>query len=191
MQKFWNGLAPNTKWAIVIFGALILWFVSGIVFKGGDTPPETGTVKDSVARVAVRDVAAVRFVPVLSLSARTEAVNKARVSAQTSGRIARMAVVRGDTVSKGQTLVVLDPAARPSNVRSAAADVAKALGLAEAGRELAKDGYVAATTLAAREAELLAARERLALAKQDLAYATIVSPLDGVVEDTPVVVGDF
>lgn len=190
MRKFWNNLQPNSKWALGIFGLMVVWFASSFVWGGKDAPPEE--VDDSgVPTVAVRKVASHSFTPTLQLTAQTEAADKATVAAQTEGRVKRVPVVRGDRVKAGDVLVQLDPATRQSNVRSAEANLLKNQKLVEAGRELAKDGYLAQTTLAGREADYLAAREQLALAKQDLGYANITSPIDGVVEDTPVVAGDF
>lgn len=198
--KLGKSMNANSRWAFGILLAVVLWFVSGLVLKSepkvpgeGDAPAAEGDVSGTMPRasVAVQPLAAQPYNRVLTLNGASEALVRATVSAQTAGRVDSVRVVRGDTVAKGQILLTLDPANRGSDVRAAQAEVAKATKLAESARELATAGYFSATQLAEREAQLASAKEMLARASTDMAYTQVKAPVDGVVEDTPVVVGDF
>ena len=199
-MKLWKNMNATSKWAFGIFAALVLWFASGLVFKSAPKVP--GAEMDAAANtevsgtvalpsVAVEAVAPQEYARVLVLNGSSEALVRATVSAQTAGRVNGVRVVRGDRVTKGQILVTLDPANRGSDVRAAQAELEKANQLAASARELAEAGYFSSTQLAEREAQLASAKEMLARASQDMAYTQVKAPVDGIVEDTPVVVGDF
>jgi HlyD family secretion protein len=148
-----------------------------------------------------------------TLSAR----NTVEVGAQVSGRLVEIAVDFNDRVRTGQVIARLDPAvldaqltAAKANLAVAEADRVKAdVARADADRQLARqqalraDNLIAATTVEAAEvtadnaraaqaaaaAQVTQARAAVAQARLNLGYATITSPVDGVVISRDVDVG--
>ena len=132
-----------------------------------------------------------------------------QVGAQVSGRVVELHADFNDKVTKGQVIAKLDPQVLDSQVDQASASLALAaanvnkaqVGVADADRQLKRQKtlqeqqLVAGATVESAEvaydtgrAALLAAKAsysqaaaNLAQAKLNLSYATIVSPVDGVV----------
>jgi HlyD family secretion protein len=148
-----------------------------------------------------------------TLSAR----NTVEVGAQVSGRLVEIAVDFNDRVRKGQVIARLDPAVLDAQLTAAKANLAvaeadrekAAVARADADRQLARqralraDNLIAATTVEAAEvtadnaraaqaaaaAQVTQARAAVAQARLNLGYATITSPVDGVVISRDVDVG--
>jgi len=131
------------------------------------------------------------------------AVTTVQVGAQVSGLITELHADFNSVVRKGQLIARLDPAPLALAVRTAEAAVARdvadsmlkafTLGQAtplHANGLLTDNDYVAArTAFAQADAGLQAARVALARAQQDLAYADIYAPMDGVVQERDVQAG--
>jgi len=150
-----------------------------------------------------------RLVAEVSASGTLTPKRKVDVSAETIGRITRLAVAEGDTVAKGDLLLEIDPAeyqsmarsyeaavnAQQANLRLARASAEKAdLDLRRA-RELHAAGLgsqeqldaaetnarVESARVAAAEASLRQARANLDKARNDLAKVTITASMAGIV----------
>jgi HlyD family secretion protein len=131
------------------------------------------------------------------------AVRTVEVGTQASGQIAAIAVDFNDEVRKGQLIARIDPVLQQQAVQEAQAGVAKAQAqLAQAKAEyertqpLYDQHYITATELATAETNYAVARAaattaRIVLdkARQNLAYTNIYSPIDGVVVERAVDVG--
>lgn len=125
------------------------------------------------------------------------------VGTQVSGTVKALHADFNDHVKQGQVLLELDPALLQAQVRQSEANVASAessLALAVVTEErrrtlLAQDSVAkqdydqALQALQAARAQLLQARAQLAKDKTNLAYATIRSPVSGVVVDRQVDLG--
>lgn len=159
------------------------------------------------ATVAVRTATLEsRKVPqVLEFVAGTEAVQTVDVRARVEGVLDEAFFQEGAKVKKGQLLFQIDPRQYASNMDSAKADLAKAQAefvratkdverLRPLAREEAvpqRDLDVAVASEGAAKAALDAARSKVTRAGLDLEYASIRSPLDGVVGQIKVNVGNF
>lgn len=118
---------------------------------------------------------------------------------QISGIITRLCVDEGSTVTKGQTLFVIDPVqyqeavnAAKANVSVAKANVATSEITAKNKRELAKNNVIgsydlqmAENTLISSKALLAQANAQLVSAQKNLSYTNIKSPSNGVVGTIP------
>lgn len=118
---------------------------------------------------------------------------------QISGIITRLCVDEGSTVTKGQTLFVIDPVqyqeavnSAKANVSVAKANVATAEITAKNKRELAKNNVIgtydlqmAENTLLSSKALLAQANAQLVSAQKNLSYTNIKSPSNGVVGTIP------
>lgn len=118
---------------------------------------------------------------------------------QISGIITRLCVDEGSTVTKGQTLFVIDPVqyqeavnSAKANVNVAKANVATAEITAKNKRELAKNNIIgsydlqmAENTLLSSKALLAQANAQLISAQKNLSYTNVKSPSNGVVGTIP------
>jgi HlyD family secretion protein len=99
-----------------------------------------------------------------------------QVAAAIAGRVVDVKAAEGDSIGKGQTLVVLDSSALKLQVEQAEQGVRAA----EAALRNAKDDGSDADVAAAK-ARLNQAKATVRLAKVQLGYATVVAPHGGVV----------
>lgn len=130
-------------------------------------------------------------------------VNTVQVGSQVSGTISALNVDFNDRVRKGQVLAQLDPTFLKAQVAQSSADLNAALvHVRQAERDstrifpLGAQGLAskadldnAQTTLDAARAAAASARAGLERAETNLRYATIISPIDGVVVSRDVDVG--
>lgn len=153
-----------------------------------------------VVRIETRAMAAV-----VAAEATIEAVRQTTLAAQMPGRMLEVAVDAGDRVRKGQVLARIDPAEAAAAVAAAEAGIARA----ETALANARAEYVRARSLVERrflsqsaldgartQFEAAAAQLRAARAQHEQAaavrgYATVVSPLDGVVAARHIEAGEM
>lgn len=170
-------------------------FVAALAAGGGTARAEVPTI-----RIETRALAAA-----VAAEATIEAVRQSTLAAQMPGRVLEIAVDAGDRVHKGQVLVRIDPAEAAAAVAAAEAGIARAeTALANARAEHARarslversflsqsalDG--ARTQFEAAAAQLRAARAQHAQAVTVRGYATVVSPLDGVVAARHIEAGEM
>jgi membrane fusion protein, macrolide-specific efflux system len=102
-----------------------------------------------------------------------------------SGEVTAVSVSAGQRVKKGQTLATIDAASLAVDVAQAEATVANDEAKVDAD---ATDG-ASDTQVAADDAALTAAKNQLASAKSQLAQATMTAPIDGVVAEVNLTVG--
>ena len=160
--------------------------------EANEAPPfqfaavERGTVKSTV-----------------SATGTLNAERTVQVGTQVSGQIAAIHVDFNDRVSKGQLLARIDPTLQQQAVQDAQANLAKA----QAQLELAKQEYdrneqlygakivtaaewnVVQSNYAVAKANVQSAQISLQRARQNLAYTSIHAPIDGVVVERNVDVG--
>ena len=131
------------------------------------------------------------------------AVTTVQVGAQVSGQIAELHADFNSHVRKGQLIARLDPALSALSVRQAQAAVQQAVAdsaqkaftmeqatpLHTAGMMTDNDFVAAQSGFEQSKANLLAARVNLEKAQQDLGYTYIYAPIDGIVVQRNVDVG--
>jgi HlyD family secretion protein len=153
----------------------------------------------------------------VTASGTVSAIVTVQVGSQVSGRIERLFVDFSSPVKKGQVIATIDPSLFRAAAEQARANHAAARANAEkaaaqrveAGRQYARqrqlnqeglssqadlevaeaNARVAVAEVAAAAAQVAQARAALSQAEQNLAYSTIVSPIDGVVISRNVDVG--
>lgn len=181
--------------AVAVVVAAIAWIVSGQIGQ-----PERKALAESAApapaetpprAVRVRTVSPLPWERQLVLRGRTEASRSVQVRAETAGRIVRIGAAKGEQVDAGAVIAEIDRASRP-------AALAEAKGLLKqreleyaAARSLSEKGFRPETQLAATEAQLEAARSRVAEIETDIARTTITAPFAGVLDDRAVELGDY
>ncbi len=167
----------------VIVIALLVWF---FVFK-----KSTSAVAKYTTAVVQRGDISITVTATGSL----EAVTTVQVGSQISGTIKALYADYNDIVKKGQLLAQIDPEFLNAQVVAAQADLDKATASAklkkreyERAQSLYKTNLISESDLESSqtsyelaEAELKSSRANLERLRTNLNYATIVSPIDGVV----------
>jgi HlyD family secretion protein len=139
----------------------------------------------------------------VSATGTLSAVRTVQVGTQVSGQIAALYVDFNDHVKKGQLIARIDPILQEAAVQDAEAGLAKATAVATQtqldyerskklhDQQIATDAEfnVAQSSYAQAKASLTSARINLQRAKQNLAYTNIYSPIDGVVVERTMDVG--
>lgn len=188
------------KGSIVLAGILavaaVAWIVSGQMgdkpaTASQDAPKITAPSADALTRVRVREIAAAPFVASIVTSGHTEAVRIVTLKAETAGRVVATPAPKGARVDKGAEIVRIDQADRAARLDEAKARIAQRQMEHNAASKLAAKGFQAETTLAGARAELEAARSDRRTIEVDLERTRIQAPVDGILDNRMVEVGDY
>ncbi|MCK4403829.1 MAG: efflux RND transporter periplasmic adaptor subunit [candidate division Zixibacteria bacterium] len=177
---------------IAVLAVLILLFV---IFVAGDNKSEAVFVTAEAQRGDIYIL--------VTATGTVEAVTTVQVGSQVSGTISALYADFNDRVKKGQVVAQLDPTFLKAQMAQVQADLEKAIASVNLSKkeyervlslfeknmisESEKDIYLTNYDLAV--AQVKSARAALNRAKTNLEYATIVSPIDGVVISRNVDVG--
>jgi HlyD family secretion protein len=183
------------KKVFIIIPVLILITLFFLIFFGKNKKSEAGHLTALVERGDISIM--------VTATGSLEAVTMVQVGSQVSGTISALYADFNDQVKKGQVIAQLDPTFLKAQVSQAQADLEKA----KASFDLSNKEYERSLTLFEKnlisesEKDLSLTNKELALAqlksvqaaldraKTNLDYATIVSPIDGVVISRNVDVG--
>ena len=184
------------KKIVVILGLVVVLGVVGfVVFRGKESKSEPKFLTAEVQKGTISIM--------VTATGTLEAVTTVQVGSQVSGTISALYVDFNTTVKKGQVVARLDPTFIEAQVAQAQADLDRE----KASAELSKREYERSLALFQEQMisdserditltnyELAKTREKSAEAaldrvKTNLAYATIISPIDGVVISRNVDVG--
>ena len=184
-------LPMNYISAFVILIAVILWVLSGVLFKDSD---ETEIVNDVTEEKTIT-VRASEFISedktyFLTVRGRTEVEKKEMLKPKTSSTIVKK-LDKGSFVRKGQTICTLDPENRSAALDEAVASKTKAQLQYDAIKQLANEGYRSENAVATADAALKGAIARVEMATNELNNTNINAPFDGYIEDVFVEVGDL
>ena len=185
------------------------WIAAGVlVFAVGCGTEQAEVAEeqtDERIAVTVEVARAARVEDRISATGTIKAQHQALISAETGGRVTEVAVELGSKVSRGATLIRLDPTTASAQVQQAAAAVDQAQAasrLAEAqqlrAQKLHKEGALSDQNLEqaeietdSRRAALSAAEAGLALAEKALADCTLRAPFAGTVGAVQVELGSL
>ena len=184
-------LPMNYISAFVILIAVILWVLSGVLFKDSD---ETEIVNDVTEEKTIT-VRASEFISedktyFLTVRGRTEVEKKVMLKPKTSSTIVKK-LDKGSFVRKGQTICTLDPENRSAALDEAVASKTKAQLQYDAIKQLADEGYRSENAVATADAALKGAIARVEMATNELNNTNINAPFNGYIEDVFVEVGDL
>lgn len=183
----------------VVAAALTLAACSG----GDGTAPETGAGR--IVAVTLSEARLENVREELFSVGRIVSRNTPRLAAEINARVVEVHVDEGQPVRRGQVLIRLDTTTTELERREAQADIERLTASIENDerrvvryRDLRTRNVMpqenlddAEAKLAVDKASLAAAEARLALAVDRLARAELISPVDGVVEERHVSVGDY
>jgi multidrug efflux system membrane fusion protein len=190
LKDLWNKLSPNVRWALAIMTVVLVWIIGGNLLNN-EGEQGTATHAPKTITITARPLTPQPFTREVTIVGRSEPLTRVNLAAQTAGDVAKLLVDRGHVVNKGQVLLRLDMATRQADLAAAEARVKAAAAAAKTARNLFKEGFTAETRLAEQEATLAEARQTLARIRQDIAYTKVQAPIEGVVEERLIDVGDY
>jgi membrane fusion protein (multidrug efflux system) len=176
-----------------VLGALLALALLGGGLSGCDgSKAATGPKADATPPVAVETVQPVRadMAAVYSGTAPIEADQESKVVAKVGGEVRRLLVEEGDRVRAGQVLAVLDGDKLRLEVAEAKANLAKLERDFQRNLELQKRGLIGSAAFDDLRYQLDAERAVHDLAALQLSYTEIRAPIDGVVAERKVKVGN-
>ena len=185
-----------TKKLVIIAAGLLAVAIAGYLLFLRGSKSDTSVFR--LAAVERGDVEAV-----VSATGSLSAVTTVQVGTQVSGRIDALYVDFNNSVKKGQLIARIDPTLQQQNVRDAEAGVERSQAeLDQSQREYDRnkqlfdrkvlteiDFNTAKYGLQVAKANLKSAQVTLERARQNLAYTSIFAPIDGVVVERDVDVG--
>tara|TARA_R110000868_G_scaffold218576_1_gene469048 strand:- start:203266 stop:204387 length:1122 start_codon:yes stop_codon:yes gene_type:complete len=184
-----KNLESNVKMALSVAAVVILWMLTGI-FSSNDTA-QNKTKEKLIKEVQVIQSVEKPYTRQVKLSSTTQPYMLVNLGARIEGQVESIQADKGQIVKKGQILLTIEKEQRAETLKTAQLQLKQAQSLYSAAKKLNKEGYRADTSLDSRKAELAKAEEFLKSAENDLSFTEISSPIDGLVEDRLVEVGDF
>jgi RND family efflux transporter MFP subunit len=213
MKSFGTFLLQLTRWTARI--VVLLAFTAGVVMlmlwlAGKFTPkvPDTTAATRPQAQNAAGSVIKVRFIrlPLYETATGTiRSVHETTIASKLLARVVGVNLKAGQSVRAGDVLVQLDDTdlrARLQQAKAAVASVdarhSQAVSDEKRSAQLRKTNVVSqqeyeqnVTTVTSSAAELLRAQESVKEMQAMLGWATVVSPIDGIVTDKKIDVGDM
>mgnify|MGYP001350517368 FL=1 len=185
-------LPMNYISAFVILIAVILWVLSGVLFKDSDQDVEivNDVTEEKIITVRASEFEAEDKTYFLTIRGRTEVEKKVMLKPKTSSTILKK-LDKGSFVKKGQTICTLDPENRSAALDEAVSNKTKAQLQYDAIKQLADEGYRSENAVATADAALKGAIARVEMATNELNNTKINAPFDGYIEDVFVEVGDL
>lgn len=178
-------LRRNSLNRTLLLGATMLLLAScGTEPDTSSTTPATVTA--NVETIKLREVAQHYFA-----SGNVTSDHRISVSSRISGYIRQVAAREGERVKKGEVLVRIDPVDAKQNLAQAKADLANAKTDYDRFKELLDANAVSKQQYDKAELRYKVARSRVAQAENQLSYAEITSPVDGIVVQKLLNTGDL
>ncbi|MHA1597812.1 MAG: efflux RND transporter periplasmic adaptor subunit [Alphaproteobacteria bacterium] len=183
-------LKRSHRIAAGVTAVAFLWIVSGLIFSGDD---------DNVMNGADKVLPSVRTVistakghqNSLVLFGRTEPARAVTLKAETSGRIARIVIEKGQPVKAGEVIAIIAMDDRKARLAEAKARVEQYALAYKAAQQLSEKQYRSRVKLAEAKAQLETAKAGLRAIGVDIEHTKIRAPFDAVLNELPLEIGDF
>lgn len=190
-----SGVSPRRA----ISGFALAALAAGCGQKPAAPPPAGGAISVQVQPVKATTIPdATEYLSVL------KSRHSANINPQVEGQIVRIFVKSGDRVKAGQALLQIDPlkqeatvssqeaarAAQEANVALARISFERSKKLFEAGVIAKAEFDSAESNYEASVAQLKALEEQVKSQRAELKYYSVAAPMDGIVGDIPVRMGD-
>ncbi|MCB1385289.1 MAG: efflux RND transporter periplasmic adaptor subunit [Nitratireductor sp.] len=186
--------------AVLLAGGLAAWMASGRLSADGAAAEDAALPPIAERQAEHKDDAfRVRHVPLMAeernktilVRGRTRADAVVTVRAETGGVLEQRLVAKGDTVSKGDLVCVIDRGAREAAVAQAKAQLAQAQTEYDANSALSRKGFASANKLTGLKAAVDAASAQLASAELELSRTELRASASGQVQDPIAEAGDM
>lgn len=194
----------KTKLAYVLAAGASIAVIAGATIRGQAEDQPAAVSAPAAVEVDVAPVVARKVVDWQSYSGRLEAVERVDVRPRVSGTITEVHFKNGAVVRKGEVLFTIDPAPYRAELSRAEAQLAAAEARVrytkaelERAARLVADSTVTRRTLDEREhnardaaAAVRAAEADVQVARLNLGYTSVMSPIDGRVSRAEITVGN-
>ncbi len=180
--------------AWLIFAVTFLWLGSGqLPFFKKKLEDEQKTQKEAsgVPSVEILKSEAKEIWQDVTLFGTTESRRKVTLKSKTRGVVESISVKEGDFVKKGDTILVLAPEDKKTNLDSAKALLQQRQLEYDVAKSLKDSGYQSKTRLAEKNADLREAEARLSAAQLPFSDTSIKAPFDGILQKLDVEIGEF
>jgi RND family efflux transporter MFP subunit len=196
-----SGLTPVGRGPLLLLAVAAATFVYGCQKSAADNAPGAGA---PALPVQVQIAPAVKIPDTSEYLSILKSRHSAAINPQVEGQITRIFVKSGDHVAAGTPLLQIDAlkqeatvnsqeasrAAQEANLRYAKVSLQRAQKLFDAGVISKQEMDNAQTSYDAALAQVKALDEQVKQQKVELHYYSVSSPMDGIVGDVPVHVGD-
>lgn len=192
-MKFISALPRNALLALILALVVIVWMLSGPVLRAFKAPPEAADeqTEPTHQNVQVEAIILKNFEENLTLIGRSTAQAEASISAQTAGEISKIQAFRGDKITRNQPLLTIAISNRQKDLSAAKSRLQSAKVLAKTAENLFTEGFASEARLAQARADLATAAQEVSTIEKDIAHTKVTAPINGVVEERFVDVGDF
>jgi len=174
-------------WAVLAAVAAVS-AVLALLPKEAETAPAS---EEAAVAVTVQTVRAATIPDTIVLPGRVEALHRADLSAETGGRVVRLPVAKGMRVNAGDLLLQLDDRIARAQLRRAEAEHADAVREARRFTELQSTGAVSTSDFERVVMRRDLAAAALAAAQTGVDQCTIESPIDGILDERDIEVGEY
>ncbi|UYO73840.1 efflux RND transporter periplasmic adaptor subunit [Halomonas qinghailakensis] len=172
--------------------ALVVWLAIGDFQRFQSTPPETGTIeRDSTPRVEVMTQQSAPYIPNHVLQGQLTAERETLLRANVTGYVAEKPVAQGETVSQGDTLLVLDNDALPQRLQQARDELALAEAEYAGAQNLRRRELISQPELLRLQSALSASAAQVAQLEKQLNDTRPTAPFEGVLDRVQVELGDL
>lgn len=180
----------NKSWlaAGIVVIVLSLWMASGLL-KSDESEAAEKSKTDPVMTVEVQRVDVEIMDRKISLQGQLEPVQHLQLMAETSGKVAKLTVSKGDRVDAGATIVQLAQGNRQNLLTEARARVKSARSEQEAAAALRRQRLQSKVQTEQAEAALESALAQMRSIELDISYTFIKAPFAGIINDLPVDMG--
>lgn len=185
----------------VIAVLTLVWFATGYFGSEPPSKPPSLATLNAQADAAGADLAptpvrgrtihAARLAERVGVSGKTENKRTVAVAAETRGRVVERPVERGDHVAAGDLLCRLAIEDREARMREAKEATNQARIEYEGSLRLKLTGHQSEAAIAQARARLASAQAQLEAALLDIDRTAVRAPFAGVLEETPLEVGDY
>ncbi|MGM0831875.1 MAG: efflux RND transporter periplasmic adaptor subunit [Pseudomonadota bacterium] len=172
--------------------ALVVWLAIGDFQRFQSTPPETGSIeRDSTPRVEVMTQQSAPYIPNHVLQGQLTAERETLLRANVTGYVAEKPVAQGETVSQGDTLLVLDNDALPQRLQQARDELALAEAEYAGAQNLRRRELISQPELLRLQGALSASAAQVAQLEKQLNDTRPTAPFEGVLDRVQVELGDL
>ncbi|PNI04838.1 efflux RND transporter periplasmic adaptor subunit [Vibrio diazotrophicus] len=176
--------------SFILIILLTLWLSLGSL-NAQEQAPEKSADTIPLAKVMYQTFHAEPTEKKIDLYGRTAPDKKARLSAEIAGKILLTKIDKGDKVSKGQVIALIDQGDLQSQLDRAKAVLSVKRQEFKAAESLKNRGLQGEIAYTNALAELTDAKSSVKTVEMHLAHTSIVAPFDGVVENLFIEQGDF
>ncbi|MCZ4372981.1 efflux RND transporter periplasmic adaptor subunit [Vibrio diazotrophicus] len=176
--------------SFILIILLTLWLSLGSL-NAQEQAPEKSADTIPLAKVMYQTFHAEPTEKKIDLYGRTAPDKQARLSAEIAGKILLTKIDKGDKVSKGQVIALIDQGDLQSQLDRAKAVLSVKRQEFKAAESLKNRGLQGEIAYTNALAELTDAKSSVKTVEMHLAHTSIVAPFDGVVENLFVEQGDF